>query len=779
MIEMENKGEYISKLARSIVHRVQMKRKGSYKHSDIYRSGLTSGRGALKLAKGTSVVPNSRNGTRQAVGNVKCCDGCRMEGCSCKAILHNYGNFRKSAVPERLMYYWNGGWNDFSVEASESLRKAFSDGMPSIEVVIDESRYLVDFLRMLQIDLRVGCQRSIAWIDKNGSCFFPKGFFEDNIDDVDFAPKVEVEIEIRISATEGSQAEKRRVQGNLEPLSEASDTKRHVPPSSDPLFAVAKTEKYELASNLESWKVTKSDHKSKVLCDDIKAYKLTRKASVEVPAPTNELERGSSHKGNVPAALPSKSSKDSKDEEATGSAVNSSQGLESKQCSSLEASEFESLGDRLIKLEDGNEEYAAVQNRFLSGFSKSAVATTVTGIYRNTHTSAMGQVRLQAFRRQVEITRRSRGNANVRTAWHGTSSKCAAAIILHGFSLSKTHDNGPSYGVGVYLAPEGRSHLSAAFSDIDKNGEQHMVLCRVILGNVERVPLGSHQFHPSCEKFDSGVDDLTNPKCYIIWSTHMNMHILPEYIVSFKVPHQMHECWDEMKAKQGICGVPKSFSSSLEDVEVASQGSIYETHLSSASAEGRKCKTQASAKGSTRIPSTANMSFPKLFSVIRKSMPTSYMNTLEHLYAQYKVGKIGKDIIVRNVRMIVGDKLLIAAIQSIRGQMKCTQMLNRVEHRPHSFLGSDRLNLDNESTTSTNKKDFMEAVNKVDTVPHSLLVSKKLHMDNKCNSLINQTLAIRQQSQINGQSSSRPGPCSDQNSIHCEKENSSPITGAV
>jgi hypothetical protein len=126
-------------------------------------------------------------------------------------------------------------------------------------------------------------------------------------------------------------------------------------------------------------------------------------------------------------------------------------------------------------------------------------------------------------------------------------------------------------------------------------------------------------------------------------------------------------------------------------------------HPSSASVEGRKCKVQASSKGSTQIPCAASMSFPKLFSVIRKSLPMAYMNTLEHLYAQYKAGKIGKDIIIRKVRMIVGDKLLIAAIQSIRGQTKCTQMLNGVEHGPHSFLGSDRLNLDNESTASTNK----------------------------------------------------------------------------
>jgi hypothetical protein len=34
-----------------------------------------------------------------------------------------------------------------------------------------------------------------------------------------------------------------------------------------------------------------------------------------------------------------------------------------------------------------------------------------------------------------------------------------------------------------------------------------------------------------------------------------------------------------------------------------------------------------------------------------------------------QAGKIGKDIIIRKVRMIVGDKLLIAAIQSIRGQV--------------------------------------------------------------------------------------------------------------
>lgn len=65
---------------------------------------------------------------------------------------------------------------------------------------------------------------------------------------------------------------------------------------------------------------------------------------------------------------------------------------------------------------------------------------------------------------------------------------------------------------------------------------QHILLCRVILGNVELLHSGSQQSHPSSEKFDSGVDDLENPSHYIIWHMNMNTHIYPEYVVSFRMP---------------------------------------------------------------------------------------------------------------------------------------------------------------------------------------------------------------------------------------------------
>ena len=55
------------------------------------------------------------------------------------------------------------------------------------------------------------------------------------------------------------------------------------------------------------------------------------------------------------------------------------------------------------------------------------------------------------------------------------------------------------------------------------------------MGNMEQVRPGSQQFHSSSEHCDNGVDDIKkNPKHYIIWSTNMNTHIHPEYIVSLK-----------------------------------------------------------------------------------------------------------------------------------------------------------------------------------------------------------------------------------------------------
>lgn len=74
---------------------------------------------------------------------------------------------------------------------------------------------------------------------------------------------------------------------------------------------------------------------------------------------------------------------------------------------------------------------------------------------------------------------------------------------------------------------------------VGKDGLRHMLLCRVILGKAEVVHPGSDQYHPSSDEFDSGMDNLSSPKKYIVWSARMNTHILPEYVISFSAPSSL------------------------------------------------------------------------------------------------------------------------------------------------------------------------------------------------------------------------------------------------
>lgn len=78
-------------------------------------------------------------------------------------------------------------------------------------------------------------------------------------------------------------------------------------------------------------------------------------------------------------------------------------------------------------------------------------------------------------------------------------------------------------------------NYSASHCDVDENGERHMFFCRVIMGNMEAVCPGTKQYRPSCKNYDSGVDDLENPRFYIIWTMNMNTHIYPEFVVRFKI----------------------------------------------------------------------------------------------------------------------------------------------------------------------------------------------------------------------------------------------------
>ncbi|XP_056841872.1 probable inactive poly [ADP-ribose] polymerase SRO2 [Raphanus sativus] len=85
-------------------------------------------------------------------------------------------------------------------------------------------------------------------------------------------------------------------------------------------------------------------------------------------------------------------------------------------------------------------------------------------------------------------------------------------------------------------ARRGRFEASSLMPCTSWEGLRHLLLCRVLLGKPEQIVSGSKQTQPSSNEFDSGVDDLENPRKYVVWSSAMNSYILPSYIVSFRSP---------------------------------------------------------------------------------------------------------------------------------------------------------------------------------------------------------------------------------------------------
>ncbi|ONK62276.1 uncharacterized protein A4U43_C07F2240 [Asparagus officinalis] len=68
-----------------------------------------------------------------------------------------------------------------------------------------------------------------------------------------------------------------------------------------------------------------------------------------------------------------------------------------------------------------------------------------------------------------------------------------------------------------------------------KDGLNHMVICRVILGSTETILPGSRQLGSSSGDFDSGVDNQQAPSKYIVWYPDVKTHVLPLYTVTVKM----------------------------------------------------------------------------------------------------------------------------------------------------------------------------------------------------------------------------------------------------
>ncbi|XVF36499.1 hypothetical protein REPUB_Repub19eG0063700 [Reevesia pubescens] len=253
--------------------------------------------------------------------------------------------------------------------------------------------------------------------------------------------------------------------------------------------------------------------------------------------------------------------------------------------------------------------YLFVRDHFLNGIKRVDDGLKVTSIHQCKHEGPLDKARLQVFQKQIEITKAARGTSSSVYAWYGASVKVVESVLTHGFGLPSKVPATDVHGIGIYLSPVGLPHLSAKLADADDNGVKHLIMCRVILGNVEKVEAGSRQYHPSSPDFDTGSDDPMSPKWYVVWPTHANMHILPEFVVSFRPSGNM--------------------------------------------------------QGQPMPVVGAKYSLEKLFSKIRSSLPPAKFQEMLKSYGTFKAGMIAKDTFLSQLQMVAGNEVLRSAIREI------------------------------------------------------------------------------------------------------------------
>ncbi|KAF8037017.1 hypothetical protein BT93_B0057 [Corymbia citriodora subsp. variegata] len=276
----------------------------------------------------------------------------------------------------------------------------------------------------------------------------------------------------------------------------------------------------------------------------------------------------------------------------------------------------------LMPLSEGDEVYRRIKERFISQLGADKGQVTVVAIHQNSYSSFSAQARARTFQIYSQAVQEKGGGdtANVKYAWYEASKEDVPKIFSYGFGHSGKPDNSGLYGCGIYLAPDYNALEGVICAPVDEDGLQHLVLCRVILGKSELVCRGSEQFRPSSEQYDSGIDDLSHPKKYIVWSTHMNTHVLPEYVISFRTSRYLRE-------------------------------------LSSRTPER------------SQKPTSPWMPFPDLISELSKIFHPSDISLISKYYKDRRREKISRYMLVHKVRRIAGDKLLIKIIKSFRAKI--------------------------------------------------------------------------------------------------------------
>lgn len=507
-----------------------------------------------------------------------------------ESILRYYLNFRRSGLPQRLMYYQNGQWTDFPENIVSMAKQDLRIKKSATEVVFNGNNYVLDFFHMMLLDVKSGVQQPIAWIDEAGKCFFPEVFAD--CDELNLCCHCEENDRIDIdSETEGFNDLEMRLEIEVN----GAD------------ISISKESSGESNPNVEQVN----------FCLE--------------PAAKNHVANVGDHHVKM---------SDTKAKDNSG---------ENYQMVENVVGRYDS------KWEHTNPD--VVSEMFLKGISSPASANIIELLRIS---SAFMEVRKELFQKQVEITRKHRGDAFLSYAWLPSSKGMLMSIMKYGLANYYPSRTNSSYGIGVHLFPANCTEISAKHSDVDENGVQYMILCRVIMGNMELVSPGSKQFHPSSEDFDNGVDSIENPKCYVVWTMNMSTHIFPEYVVSFKFSPDSEGYLFGNKSPN--VSAVTSCQGHVDQVPADTLPTVL-------GSDSDQNSLGLASKKAARTPKSPWMPFPMLFAAISRKVRQEDMNLVCTNYELFKCKKINRDEFVRKLRLIVGDTLLRSTITSLQCQV--------------------------------------------------------------------------------------------------------------
>lgn len=286
--------------------------------------------------------------------------------------------------------------------------------------------------------------------------------------------------------------------------------------------------------------------------------------------------------------------------------------------------------------------------------------------------------KLDLFHAQAEITKKVRGNANVRYGWFASPVGSTSTSTTGVYGLGHDGLKLGRYGYGVHFTAVHSAHNSEdIICDVDEKGVeiqiQCMVLCRVILGNMEVVLPGSKQFYPSDECFDCGVDNLENPNHFVVWNMNMNTHIYPEYTLTFKMS-------PSLTAQAGNLIIERSRVDTSKLTTQPPHGPLKidssplklgknETQFQSGKASPMSLEKGASVGSSTsRAPNSPWMPFSKLFEAISDKVAPADMKLVRILYESLRGKKTSREEFIKKLRSIVGDEILRSTISSLQSK---------------------------------------------------------------------------------------------------------------